>query len=56
MFKRPDILSRISLFPERPAMTESVTALSTCDHLSIERAYQQLQRLRKLVVQAEQLT
>jgi len=34
-------------------MTESVTALATCDHLSIERAYQQLQRLRKLVVQAE---
>jgi len=30
MFKRPDILSRISLFPERPAMSKSVTALSTC--------------------------
>ena len=35
-------------------MSKSVTALSTCaPSINIERAYQQLQRLRKLVVQAE---
>ena len=54
MFKRPDTFARISLFPERPATSKSFVALSTCvPPINIERAYQQVQRLRTLVVQAE---
>ena len=54
MFKRPDTFARISLFPERPATSKSFVALSTCvPPINIERAYQQVQHLRTLVVQAE---
>ncbi len=54
MFKKPDTFARISLFPKRPATSESFVAPSTCvAPINIERAYQQVQRLRTLVVQAE---
>lgn len=54
MFKRPDTFGRISLFPERPATSKSFVAPSTCvAPINIERAYQQVQHLRRLVAQAE---
>jgi hypothetical protein len=53
MFQRPDTFARISLFPERPATSKSFVAPTTCvPPINIERAYQQVQHLRTLVVQA----
>ena len=56
MYKRSDKFVRISVFLERPATSKSFLAPSACvAPIDIERAYQQVQHLRTLVVQAEHL-
>jgi len=52
MSKKPDALARLPLMIRHEQVSRSILNLDS-GHRKIERALQQLQRLRKLVVQAE---